>query len=363
MPLVNPLRHLECIMALHDAIALEIYAGALPLRFRATDLKTTARRIYLSPTDASERYRVGLDFFAANTISTQLANLCELTGNSTRNGQVARYRRVAEGLYELLGIEETQEISAEVEQDCEIAPLSNCDTLMPFEARFACYLQNEPFQIYDRRRRKVYPAEAVRGLNGRLSSYFWPSLKVDFSATEMVLQGFMARAQALSVNLAVNAGAVLALFETICQWGGVRVPTQDAKEVISNLQLAAKRSAQHPAAMNSAWTKLYAMFYPDDFVIYDSRVATALVAIAEAVFNDSELVSFKAQYPNLGVINGRGGSRPRTPRTVWRNAYLSWPAQLDANRLLAAIILTLNARSGLTWNVRQLEAMLFMEGY
>lgn len=57
-------------MALHDAIALEIYAGALPLRFRATDLKTTARRIYLSPTDASERYRVGLDFFAANTISS-----------------------------------------------------------------------------------------------------------------------------------------------------------------------------------------------------------------------------------------------------------------------------------------------------
>ena len=64
------------------------------------------------------------------------------------------------------------------------------------------------------------------------------------------------------------------------------------------------------------------MFYPDDFVIYDSRVATALVAIAEAVFDDVELDSFKTQYPNLGLIAGRGGSRPRATRTVWRNAYM-----------------------------------------
>lgn len=350
-------------MALHDAIALEIHAGALPPHFRATDLKTIERRVYLSLTDASERYRVGLDFFAANTISTQLANLCELTGNSTRSGQVARYRRVAEGLYELLGLEETQELSPEAAQDCVIPLSTYCDSLSPFEARFAGYLENEPFQIYDRRRRKVYPAEAVQGLDKRLSSYFWPSPQVGFQDTEQVLKGFIAQAQVLSLDLGANANAVLALFALICQWGGVRLPTQNANEVIRNLQLAAKRSAQQPAAMNSAWTKLYAMFYPDDFVIYDSRVATALVAIAEAVFSDAELASFKTLYPGLGVIIGRGGSRPRTTRTVWRNAYLSWSAQLDANRLLAAIVRSLDTRSGLTWNVRQLEAMLFMEGY
>ncbi|MBB6286308.1 hypothetical protein FBY10_104272 [Pseudomonas sp. SJZ103] len=348
-------------MALHDAIALEIHAGALPLHFRAVDLKTSGRRVYLSPTDANERYRVGLDFFAANTINTQLANLCEHTGYWARNGQVARYRRVADGLYELLGLDETQELTAEVEPAAE-TPL-RCDNLSPWEARFAFYLEHEPFQIYDRRRRKVYPAQAAQGLDARLSSYFWPSPGVNFVATEQVLQGFIAQAQGLSLDLAGNADAVLALFASICQWGGVRLPTQDADSVVANLQRAANHNAQNPAAMNSAWTKLYAMFYPDDFVIYDSRVATALVAIAEAVFDDVELDSFKTQYPNLGLIAGRGGSRPRATRTVWRNAYMSWPAQLEANRLVASIVQALNARSDVAYNARQLEAVLFMEGY
>jgi hypothetical protein len=47
---------------------------------------------------------MSLDFFAASTISTPLANLCDNTGYWLRNGQTARYRRVAEGEYELLGV-------------------------------------------------------------------------------------------------------------------------------------------------------------------------------------------------------------------------------------------------------------------
>lgn len=350
-------------MALHDAIALEIHAGALLPQFRAAHLKAPERKVYLSLTDAEERYRVGLDFFAASTISTQLANLCETTGYWVRNGQTARYRRVAEGVYELLGLDETQELTTTPEPFAEPQVPLAFQGVSPWEARFAGYLEQEPFQIYDRRRRQLYPAQAAIGLDARLSSYFWPSPGVSFMATEQVLQGFIERARLLGPNLADNADAVLTLFAAICQWGGVRLPTQDADTVVANLQRAAQRDAQQPAAMNSAWTKLYAMFYPEDFVIYDSRVATALVAIAEAVLAEDELASFKTQYPNLGVIAGRGGSRPRATRSAWRNAYLSWPAQLEANRLVAAIVHVLNARSGLTYGTRQLEAVLFMEGY
>lgn len=350
-------------MALHDAIALEIHAGALLPQFRAANLKTPERKIYLDPSDTEERYRVGLDFFKASTINTQLANLCETTGYWVRNGQTARYRRVAEGVYELLGLDETQELATAVEPLLERSVPSAYQGVGSWEARFACYLEQEPFQIYDRRRRQVHPAQAAVGLDARLSSYFWPSPAVTFVATEQVLQTFIEQARLLSPNLAGNADAVLALFAAICQWGGVRLPTQDAEEVVANLQRAAQRDAEKPAAMNSAWTKLYAMFYPEEFVIYDSRVATALVAIAEAVFENDELATFKAQYPNLGVIDGRGGSRPRATRAAWRNAYLSWAAQLDANRLVAAMVQALNARSGLTYSTRQVEAVLFMEGY
>lgn len=96
-------------MALHDAIALEIQAGALAPQFRAADLKTAERKVYRTLSDTKERYRVGLDFFAASTITTQLANLCEETGYWARNGQTAQYRRVRDGRYELLSLSEAPE--------------------------------------------------------------------------------------------------------------------------------------------------------------------------------------------------------------------------------------------------------------
>lgn len=350
-------------MALHDAIALEIQNGALTPRFRSADLITTERRVYLSPLDAEERYRVGLDFYASSTINTQLANLCAPTGYWVRQGQTARYQRIASGLYELLGFDELEELLPEVNEYAEAPIALACQGLEPWAARFACYLEHEPFQIYDRRRRKIHPAQPAQGLDARLNSYFWPSPNMSFSATEQELMGFIARAKVLSLDLEAHGNEILSLFASICQWGGVRTPTQDANEVVANLRRAGSRSAQQAAAMNSAWTKLYAMFYPDDFVIYDSRVATALVTIAEAVMTDTELSEFKTLYPHLGFINGRGGSRPRASRTVWRNAYKSWPAQLDANRLVGAIVCALIERTGFEYSTRQVEAVMFMEGY
>ena len=124
-------------MALHDAIALEIYAGTIPLHFRATDLITPERKVYLSPAGAVERYRVGLDFFAATTLTSQLANLCENTGNSVSNGQMARYRRVAKGVYELLGLNKAQELTAAVEPAAEVPVPIDWQSLSTWAARFA----------------------------------------------------------------------------------------------------------------------------------------------------------------------------------------------------------------------------------
>jgi hypothetical protein len=173
----------------------------------------------------------------------------------------------------------------------------------------------------------------------------------------------MGRARDLLSNLQGGAEQVLTLFGDICAWGGVQLPTDDAQVVVDNLIRAQSQSRRTPAAMNSAWTKLYAIFYPGDFIIYDSRVATAMIAIAEQCMIDAELVTFKNSYPNLGNVAGRGGSRPRTTSTFWRNAYTSWPAQLDANELAKKVLSQLNRRLSKTYSLRQLEAVLFMEGY
>ncbi|WCD81851.1 hypothetical protein [Pseudomonas sp. TUM22785] len=346
-------------MTLHDSIVLEIVNGRLAMELRATDLLGDERRVeVLDGEEKVERFRVGFEFFSESHITTEMANRAEDSGYWVKRGETPRYRKVARGLYRVLALEEgeellTQEASTPVQSD--VAGRTA-------EARFADYLAQVPFQIFDRRRRALYPAQPVEGFAARLGSYFWPSPSVDYLATTKTLNAFIGRARALSVDLAGNAAAVLALFQDICDWGGVKLPTRDAAVVVHNLGEAHKHTPSSSAAMNSAWTKLYAIFYPDDFVIFDSRVATALVSIAEAVLDDAELTGFKQQYPALGTVAGRGGSRPRATRSYWKNAYTSWQAQLDANLLSKRILSALNGEDG-KYTLRELEAVLFMEGY
>lgn len=349
-------------MTLHDSIILEVQNGKLASELRSTDLLGDERKVLRRVKDADvERYRVGFDFFSETHIRTELANNAEDTGYWVKAGQPAKYKRVAEGLYRVIAIEELEEL-LDANEGAPLPALAFSQVAV-LEERLACFLEQEPFQIYDKMRRSHHPQQPVIGFDARLSSYFWPNPSVGFAATDLHLQGLIGRARDLQVDLNANAEQVLALFADICAWGGVRLPTDDAQVVVENLTRAQRQSRQTPASMNSAWTKLYAIFYPDDFVIYDSRVATAMIAIAEQCMSDCELITFKKSYPNLGKVAGRGGSRPRATATFWRNAYTSWPAQLDANELATKVLSQLNRRLHKTYSLRQLEAVLFMEGY
>jgi hypothetical protein len=131
-----------------------------------------------------------------------------------------------------------------------------------------------------------------------------------------------------------------------------------------------------PSKVDSTLTKLYAFAKPDEYVIYDSRVAAAIISIAEDIYRYSsvggrreETVNkvFHPCFPCLGIFPGAGGTRPRGTRWVgWPDSDRSIPAQLDANRLCTAIVGRLNDREEdgrSDWNLREVEAVLFMEGY
>jgi len=343
-------------VALYDSIVLEIEHGLLDKELRASDLLGEQRKVVRR---GAESYRVGFDFYSENHIRTEMANNAEGSGYWIKAGQTAKYRRVAQGLYRVIALDEQEELLDAMDVTVQA---TDPECASPVE-RLVCYLEREPFQVFDRKRKVLFPQHPVIGLDLRIAAYFWPVPTVDFKATEQVLQGFVARARDLLVDLQGNAAQVLALFAEICKWGGVRLPTEDAQLVVDNLLLAIHKDRKRPAAMNSAWTKLYAFFYPEGFVIYDSRVATALVSMAESVMADVDLIAFKKIYPGLGRVSGRGGSRPRATCSRWRNAYTSWSAQLDANDLVQAMLAVLNLRAKGSYSLRQLEAVLFMEGY
>ena len=133
--------------------------------------------------------------------------------------------------------------------------------------------------------------------------------------------------------------------------------------------------------MNSTWTKL-ASFATEHLtlphVIWDSRVATSVTWRLEQLFAAAGLS--KVPYgssciPNeLGPMQvGRGGTRPRTLKFNWKNAYGSWPAQFAASEFVRSVRDHLNANpakypkskthAATPWTVREVEQVLFMDGY
>jgi hypothetical protein len=121
--------------------------------------------------------------------------------------------------------------------------------------------------------------------------------------------------------------------------------------------------------VDSTLTKLFALTSPGSYVIYDSRVATAIVSIAEDIYRRTKINEFRIVFRYLGHMDSAAsaGTRPRGRRhNGWPDAYRSWGAQIDANELCVGIRNCLNDRNvdgKNDWNLREVEAVLFMEGY
>ena len=131
--------------------------------------------------------------------------------------------------------------------------------------------------------------------------------------------------------------------------------------------------------MNSTWTKLAAFsteHLANPHVIWDSRVATSVTWRLEQLFLAEGLTTVPYGSPeiphNLGPMQvGRGGTRPRELKLNWTNAYGCWPAQFAASEFVRTIRDYLNANpiaysklsSQMPWTLREVEQVLFMDGY
>jgi len=249
--------------------------------------------------------------------------------------------------------------------------MANASTSIPiisdidFGEHYSHYFKHSEFQIFSRKQKIYIPSQPCVGFSERLNCYFWPTPNDNYEKNKRLLNQYIDLASKCLQDLKSNEDRILSLFMDICKWGGVKLPTNNSSEVIISLVAASSRSKLQVAKMNSAWTKLYAIFYPNDFIIFDSRVATSLLSIAEGILSKEEIVVFQKKYPALGYVNGRGGTRPRQLKYKWSNAYKLWEAQLDANLLCKSICRHLNFDGVLNGSVtlRDLEAVLFMDGY
>jgi hypothetical protein len=393
-------------MALHDEILREIVAGRVPRRFKIADLKR-------NPGTKPCHYRLGKGEYAENAINTIPRNHSVRPdgtdpGDYVRKGRKPAFFWYGNGKYELLldhqhrledsspeddefGATEGDKEELIHGRDGETATRSSLpikvddDLVRRIAAEHADpatiivrYVAEAPFQEY--RRRKPY-GPTKHGWGERLAAYYWNG---DWQTTCARLVRVSSQIQrAISklekrANDRVAAEELLNGFKDACVWGNVRLPEPDSRALAAEVlnvweMLSQGQVPPSNCRLNSAWTKLYALAIPDSCVIYDSRVATAVTSILDPTMRFASQAKWQA-YRNLGTVPGRGGSRPRDLYWHWPNGYRVWASQTAANLLCREVVGKLNRQAVQQpdcrkiedlspWTLREVEAVLFMEGY
>ena len=395
-------------MALHHEIVRDIMAGRVPWRFKTSDLKGSP-----IPGTKPRRYRVGKGEYSENAINTIPRNHSvrpdgREPGDYVRKGRKPAFLWYGEGEYELIldrqhdfkpeddEFDSTEGVGEELvlgkRGGTSSGPLPmNVDedlvlriaTEAPDPATIIVrYVAEKPFQAYYRRK----PVGSTKqGWGERLAAYYWPAPDRDWQLACLTVTQLSSQIQQAIRKLDIRADdrvaseELLKAFKGTCVWGRVKLPESDplilASEVM-RVWRALSKGHEAPLAcrLNSAWTKLYALALPEDCVIYDSRVAAAVTSILDPVMPLLSRCSKWQSHEELGTVPGRGGSRPRDLRWAWPNGYGSWASQTAANRLCRAVADEINGQATRQsdcqklndpslWTLREVEAVLFMEGY
>jgi hypothetical protein len=157
------------------------------------------------------------------------------------------------------------------------------------------------------------------------------------------------------------------------QMGGSGHADSDMETIHDVMESVANGRRINSAPMNSGWTKVGAFAStgtPNSQVIWDSRVAASVVSRLDAMCVAAGLKTVPLALSGLGYVNGRGGSRPRLLKLKWRNGYGCWNAQFAASIFVKEIMAYLNSHissfpktNGEKWTFREVEQVLFMDGY
>jgi hypothetical protein len=351
----------------------------------------------------TSRYYIGGQDYERTTIITNLNNLSigpeERQGNHVKMGKTPCFVKHRDGRFSIF--KKNGEFKGLSKRVRKVSKSDNSSqskkehqpkiTTQKIAQEFVEYLRNKPFRILGglsgRARKEWYPKEgAVCGWKERLFCYKWKdsnwriTLK-QFTKWQKVLEQIKLH---FYNNKEIDCKSIIDVFQEIKEWGIEGTSKRKIKKNTKSNILAIKNlkslwSASQITEVNSSLTKLYAVACPDEFVIYDSRVAAAIVSIAEDIYRISyskktsickAKTIFRHVFPNLGPFKtaSRGGTRPRGVRdsAEWKCAYKNIDAQIEANELCKAIRDELNKNkedNKSDWTLREVEAVLFMEGY
>lgn len=337
-------------------------------------------------------------FFAGNAPYVEkIENGAQSLYGTGKAVNAARLKDAAIDDWEKLADDEKEDLLAEAEafltadQDDENESISADDTFTasaslsgspschpaPTPAAYiACHIQNSPMPVFYR---KQLTHTVTGGWDEKLKAYFWPGPLQNYATSSAKFGHLIAAASGFTTKVVSGAAwtasddaAAVAWANAVFTWGGVPQKNNTPQNVRAVIEAALAHSTSSSAPMNSGWTKIAAIaseHFPLNVirtVIWDSRVSNAIISTLDPHFSP-------VQVPSIGIVAGRGGSRPRTFKSKWPSGYKSWNAQAAGSALIEDIRVILNSGSypkmplpcGGTsdWTTRGVEMVLFMFGY
>ena len=243
------------------------------------------------------------------------------------------------------------------------------------------WIEIDPFQAFYRKR-KIN--SHVTGWVNRLASYFWPNPTISVATTHIHLAPMIMVAKRLRLALVgpwsvTDQAAAFKLAQEIFCWGNVPQPGATSTMVRKVFESVVAGTRIGSAPMNSGWTKVASFAsvgLVSEQVIWDSRVAHALIRRLDSLLVAAGCthVPCLQTIQDIGRVPGRGGNRTSFKYSLkWPIGYKSWPAQFAGSELVRLIRDELNNKKrsiqieppnpGGAWTVRDVEMVLFMDGY
>jgi hypothetical protein len=254
------------------------------------------------------------------------------------------------------------------------------------------WIDDDPFTpMYQRQ-----PAgETVSSWHDRLEHFFWPKPRNGLMQVSHSADALMYRAELLARGIddgvewndEDKAMAIKTAEEIFLQAG---VPQKDVNwESIQDVMKAAlNKDTKSKAKMNSGWS-LLASFSTHwlnklenrtPMICWNSRVSTSIISRLDFLMVEAGFDSVGSRFPELGVVQGWGGTRPREMSLKWPDGYRSWKTEVAASEFVGLMVDCLNNDKNedgslkyaqmpiptggrAPWSIQGVQLVLFSDGY
>lgn len=261
-----------------------------------------------------------------------------------------------------------------------------------FVKALVAWIADAPYQAYYL---KQPVGEAVAGWGERLSAFFWPKPRIDYSLYQASLNPLIYRVSELATTLDKGESwdqewrdmAVKTSQELFLNSG---TPQKEVtiEHVEAVIQAALSADPRSTAKINSGWSYLASLATAHlegqagrlPMVHWNSRVASSILSRLDFLLTEAGVTKLGERFENIGSVPGWGGTRPRQYTLDWPNGYRCWKSQIAASKLVNQMAKHLNSElqqddskryaamplvNGGTgdWSVLGVQAVLFGDGY